>query len=103
MASPPGIVPTASEYSYLETTYGLTSLDGVEFPSPESDCSVQMLTPNAVNKVVTFEMICWDNGYLPDYFVFKYFICFCCTGDKFTFSIRQRGHTLVPDDRTLKN
>ncbi|CAI9284583.1 unnamed protein product [Lactuca saligna] len=85
LSSPRHCAP-ASEYSYLETTYGLTSLDSVEFPSPGSSilsplpgkvgiyqktldaglrlpltdfledvfqrdgCSVQMLTPNAVNK-----------------------------------------------------
>ena len=120
MASPPGIVPSAYEYSFLETTYGLTSLDGVEFPSPGSfilppprkveiyqktldaglrlpltdfqkevlhkdGCNIQMLTPNAVNKVVAFEMICRANGYLPNYFVFKYFFRFCCTSDKSRF------------------
>ncbi|CAI9278887.1 unnamed protein product [Lactuca saligna] len=46
-------------------------------------CKVQMLTPNVVNKVVAFEMICRANEYLPDYFVFKYFLHFCCTGDKY--------------------
>ncbi|CAI9304392.1 unnamed protein product [Lactuca saligna] len=101
MASPPGIVPSASEYTYLESTNGHTSLDGVKFPSPGSSilppppsppgkvriyqkkldadlrlpltdfreevlqrdgCSVQMLTLNAVNKVVAFEMICRANS-----------------------------------------
>ncbi|CAI9291263.1 unnamed protein product [Lactuca saligna] len=66
-------------------------------------CSIQMLTPNAVNKVVAFEMICQPNGYLPDYFMFKYFFRFCCTGDKYTFSIQRGGHTLVPDGRTPKS
>lgn len=46
-----------------------------------------MLTPNAVNKVVAFEMICPANGLLPDYFVFKHFFRFCATGDKYTFSV----------------
>ncbi|CAI9281232.1 unnamed protein product [Lactuca saligna] len=98
MASPSGIVPSASEYSYLETTYGLTSLDGVEFPSPGSS----ILSPPP-GKVVAFEMICRANGYLLDYFVFKYFFRFCWTGDKFMFSVRRDGHTLVLDDRTPKN
>ncbi|CAI9286568.1 unnamed protein product [Lactuca saligna] len=97
MTSPPGIVPSATEYQHLESTYGLSSLDGVEFPSPGSSimspplgkvgiyqktldaglrlpltkfqdevlpkdgCSIQMLTPNVVNKVVAFEMICRAN------------------------------------------
>ncbi|CAI9292753.1 unnamed protein product [Lactuca saligna] len=134
MTSPPGIVPSATEYQHLESTYGLSSLDGVEFPSSGSSImsppprklgiyqkvirlpltdfqeevlqkdgySVQMLTPNIVNNVVAFEMICRTNGYLPDYFVFKYFFRFCCIGDKYTFFVRQRGHTLVPDGRTPK-
>lgn len=54
-------------------------------------CSIQMLTPNTVNKVVAFEMIRYANGVLPDYFVFKYFFSFYCTGDKCTFSIRRWG------------
>ncbi|CAI9290307.1 unnamed protein product [Lactuca saligna] len=54
-------------------------------------CSLQMLTPNAVNKVVAFEMICRANGYLMDYIVFKFFFRFCATGDKCTFSIRRGG------------
>ena len=62
-----------------------------------------MLTPNAVNKVVASEMICRANGYLPDYFVFKFFFRFCITGDKCTFSVRRGGHALVPDGRTPKN
>lgn len=45
-----------------------------------------MLTLNVVNKVVAFEMVFLANGYLLDYFVFKYFFRFCCTGDKYTFS-----------------
>lgn len=66
-------------------------------------CSIQMLTPNTVNKVMAFEMICRANGILLDYFVFKYFFRFCCTGDKCTFSVQQGGHTLVPDGRTPNN
>lgn len=62
-----------------------------------------MLTPNAVNKVVVFEMICRTNGYLLDYFVFKCFFRFRLTGDKCTFSVRWGGHALVPDGRTPKN
>ena len=62
-----------------------------------------MLTPNAVNKVVAFEMICRANGYLPDYFVFKYFFRFCCTGDKCTFYVQRGWNTLVPDRQTPKN
>ncbi|CAI9298460.1 unnamed protein product [Lactuca saligna] len=118
MANLPGIIPSAAEYRQLETTYGLSSLEGVEFPSPGSSisspppgkigvslktldvdirfpltdfqeevlqkdgCSLQMLTPNVVNKVVAFKMICRVSGYLLDYFVFKFFFRFCITGDK---------------------
>ncbi|CAI9263678.1 unnamed protein product [Lactuca saligna] len=62
-----------------------------------------MLTPNIVNKVVAFEMTCRANDVLPNYFVFKYFFRFCCTGDKCTFSVWQGAHTLVPDGKTPKN
>ncbi|CAI9286930.1 unnamed protein product [Lactuca saligna] len=62
-----------------------------------------MLTPNAVNKVVAFEMIYRANGYLPDYFVFKYFFHFCCSVDKYMFSVRRGGYTLVPDGQMPKN
>ncbi|CAI9264771.1 unnamed protein product [Lactuca saligna] len=73
----------------------LKTLDvGIRFPLTDfqevvlqkDGCSLQMLTPNAVNKVVLFEMIYWANGYLPDYFVFKFFFRFCANGDKCTFS-----------------
>ncbi|CAI9283409.1 unnamed protein product [Lactuca saligna] len=66
-------------------------------------CSLKMLTPNAVNKIVAFEMICRANAYLPDYFVFKFFFRFCVTNDKYTFSVRRGGHALVPNGRTPKN
>ncbi|CAI9287170.1 unnamed protein product [Lactuca saligna] len=62
-----------------------------------------MLTPNVVNKVVAFEMICSANGYVPDYFVFRFFFRFCLTGDKCTFLARRGGHALVLDGRTPKN
>ncbi|CAI9259936.1 unnamed protein product [Lactuca saligna] len=133
MKNLPGILPSATEYRLLEITYGLTSLEGVEFPSrgssissppsgkigvymktldagirfPLTDfqekvfqkdgCSLQMLTPNAVNKVVVFEIICRANEYLPEYFVIKFFFQFCITGDKCTFLVRRGGHALVPD------
>ncbi|CAI9287327.1 unnamed protein product [Lactuca saligna] len=124
MASPPRI----------ESTYGLSPLDGVEFSSPGSSimsppppekvgiyqktlnvglrlpttdfqeevlqkdgCSIQMQTPNAVNKFIAFEMIYRANGYLPDFFMFKYFFRFCCTDDKYTFYVWREDHTLVPD------
>ncbi|CAI9271367.1 unnamed protein product [Lactuca saligna] len=125
MANLPGIVPSSAEYQKLEVMYGLSSLEGVEFPSTGSSisspppgkigvfqktldagiqlpltdfqeevlqkdgCSLQMLTPNTVNKVVAFEMICRANGYVLDYFVFKFFFRFCLTSDKCTFSARR--------------
>ncbi|CAI9298764.1 unnamed protein product [Lactuca saligna] len=54
-------------------------------------CSVQMLTPGAVHKVVAFEMICYANGIMPDYFVSYYFFQFAATNDRYTFSARRRG------------
>ncbi|CAI9290865.1 unnamed protein product [Lactuca saligna] len=90
----------------------LKTLDaGIRFPLTDfqeevlqkDGYSLQMLTPNAVNKVVAFEMICRANGYVPDYFVFKFFFRFSLTGDKCTFSARLGGHALVPDGRTRKN
>ena len=59
-----------------------------------------MLTPNVVNKVVAFDMICRANGVVPDCFVFKYFFRFYATCDKYTLG---RGHTLVPDGKTPRN
>lgn len=52
-------------------------------------CIVQMLTPGVVHKMVAFEIICWVNGIVPDYFVFKFFFRFVATNDKYTFSTRQ--------------
>lgn len=49
--------------------------------------SIQMLTPNAMNKVMAFEMICRDNGLLPYYFIFKYLFRLYTTGDKCTFFV----------------
>ncbi|CAI9271252.1 unnamed protein product [Lactuca saligna] len=113
MENLPGILPSAAEYRQQEVTYTLSSLESVEFPAPMTDFqeevfqkdgySLQMLTPNVINKVVAFETIRRADGYLPDYFVFKFFFQFCITGDKYTFSVRRGGHTLVPDGRTPKN
>lgn len=36
-------------------------------------CIIQMLTPNAVNKMVALDMLCRANGVLLDYFIFKFF------------------------------
>ncbi|CAI9295455.1 unnamed protein product [Lactuca saligna] len=36
MVNLPGIVPSATEYRRLVISYGLSSLEGVEFPSPGS-------------------------------------------------------------------
>ncbi|CAI9290861.1 unnamed protein product [Lactuca saligna] len=66
-------------------------------------CSVQMLTLDAIHKVVAFEMICRANGIIPDYFVFKYFFRFPATNDKYTFSARRGGHNLVLDNKPPKN
>lgn len=62
-----------------------------------------MLTPNAVKKVVVFEMIFRPNGLLFDFFVFKFFFCFSATGDKYMFSAKRGGHVLVPYGKTPKN
>ncbi|CAI9263223.1 unnamed protein product [Lactuca saligna] len=131
MENLPSILPSAAEYQQLETTYGISPLGGMEFPShgsfisspppgkigiyqktldagvrlPLTDfqeevlqkegCSLQMLTPNVVNKLVVFEMIYHANNYLLDYFVFKCFFRFCLTGDKCTFLVPQRGHVVA--------
>ena len=106
LLAPPSLLPPGKIGVFLKT------LDaGIRFPLTDfqeevlqkDGCSLQMLTPNAVNKVVAFEMICRANGYVPDYFVFKFFFRFCLTGDKCTFSARRGGHALVPDGRTPKN
>lgn len=65
--------------------------------------NIQMLTPNVVNKMVAFEMICRANEILPDFYAFKFFFRFCATNDKFIFSARRGGHVLVPDGKTPKN
>ncbi|CAI9301722.1 unnamed protein product [Lactuca saligna] len=57
----------------------------------KNGCSIQMFTPNVVNKVVAFKMICRANRMLPNYFVFKYFFRFYATRDKYTFYVRQGG------------
>lgn len=36
-------------------------------------CSIQMLTPNMVHKMLAFEMIFWVDGIIPDFFIFKFF------------------------------
>lgn len=73
---------------FLDAGVRLPLTDFQEEVLRKEGCSIQMLTPNAVNKVVAFEMICRANDVLLDYFVFKYFFRFCCTGDKCTFSVR---------------
>ncbi|CAI9267856.1 unnamed protein product [Lactuca saligna] len=109
-----GAILSEVDFKLLGDAYRLSSSDEVKFPSPESrilspppgkknGCSIQMLTLNAVNKAVVFEMICPANDPLPDYFVFKYFFRFCATGDKYTFSVRRGVYTLVSGGKTPKN
>ncbi|CAI9277823.1 unnamed protein product [Lactuca saligna] len=47
-------------------------------------CNIQMLTPNAVHKIVAFEMICRANDIILDFF-FRYFFWFGAISDKYTF------------------
>ncbi|CAI9260064.1 unnamed protein product [Lactuca saligna] len=109
MANLPGIVLLlpSTEIGVFQKTLDagirLPLTDFQEEVLQKDDCSLQMLTPNAVNKAVAFEMICRANGYVPDYFVFKFFFWFCLTSDKCTFSARRGGHALVLDGRTPKN
>ncbi|CAI9285721.1 unnamed protein product [Lactuca saligna] len=98
LSPPPGKVGV-----YLMTLNAGLRLPLIDFQEEvlqKVGCSVQILTPNVVNKVVAFEMISRANGFLPDYFVFKYLFRFWFTGDKCTFFVRLGGHTLVPDRRT---
>lgn len=69
----------------------------------KNGCSIQMLTPSAVNKMVAFEMIFRANNILPDFFFFKFFFRFSATGDKYTFSTHHGGYILVLDSKTPKN
>lgn len=62
-----------------------------------------MITPNVVNKMVTFEMICNTNGVIPEYFFFKFFFRFSAIRDKYTFSARRGSHVLVPNGKMSKN
>lgn len=48
-------------------------------------------------------MICWANGVLPDYFVFKFFFRFRATSDKYIFSACCGGNVLVPNGKAQKN
>lgn len=74
LSPPPGKVGV-----YLKTLDSGLRLPLTDFQHEiflKNGCSIQMLTPNVVNKVVAFEVICRANGMLPDYFVFKYFFRF---------------------------
>ena len=66
-------------------------------------CNIQMLNPNAIHKMVAFEMIYRANNIILDFFVFKYLFRFGATGDKYTLSAHRGGHSLVPDSNTPKN
>lgn len=99
--------PPAKKFSiYLKTLDAGLHLPLTDFQEEllrRNGCSVQMLMPNAVHKMVAFEIICRANGILLDFFVFKYFFRFGATGDKYTFSTRHGGYNLVPDSKTPKN
>ena len=74
LSPPPGNVGV-----YLKTLNAGLHLFLTDFQEEllqKNGCSIQMLTPNVVNKVVTFEMICRANGVVPDCFVFKFFFRF---------------------------
>ncbi|CAI9281731.1 unnamed protein product [Lactuca saligna] len=111
MANLPGIVPSTAEYRQLETTYGLSSLEGVEFPSPGSRISspppgkigVFLKTLDAGIRFPLTEFQEEGKRVPSDYFVFKFFFRLCITGDKCTISVWRGGHALVPDGCTPKN
>ncbi len=50
--------------------------------------SIQFLSPNAINKMVGFEMLCRSLGFLPDIYLFKHFFKFSSSGRLFNFSCR---------------
>lgn len=124
-----GLVLNPSGFETLQETYDLSTVDGVDFPasgvvitSPPSGkiivlclpltdfqeellrrngCNIQMLTPNAVHKIVAFEMICRANDIILDFF-FKYVFWFGAISDKYTFFARRGGHNLVSHSKTPK-
>ena len=50
--------------------------------------SIQFLSPNAINKMAGFEMLCRALGFLPDLLLFRYFFKFSSSGSSFNFSYR---------------
>ncbi len=50
--------------------------------------NVQFLSPNAVNKMVGFEMLCRALGFLSDVRLFKHFFKFSSSGHLYNFSCR---------------
>ncbi|CAI9280141.1 unnamed protein product [Lactuca saligna] len=71
MSPPPGKVGVYFKTLFVGLFLNLT--DFQEEVLQKDGCSIRILTPNIMNKVVAFEMLCRANGVLPDYFIFKYF------------------------------
>lgn len=99
-------LPTGEVSIYLKTfdaglRHPLTNFQ--EELLQKNGCNIHMLTSDAVNKMMEFEMICWTNGVPPNFFIFKFFLWFNATDDKYTFSARRSGHVLVPDRKNPKN
>lgn len=98
--SPPGKVEV-----YLKTLNIGLRLPLTDFQEEflqKDGCSIQMLTPNIVNKEVTFEMICRANGVLPDYFFFKYFLGSISLVTSALFLFGEGDTSWFPMDRPLR-
>ncbi|CAI9272169.1 unnamed protein product [Lactuca saligna] len=98
MASSMSLIPSSSEFTTLQEAYGLTPADGVEFP-----VAGVVITSPPSGKIVAFDMICWANGIVPDYFVFKFFFRLAATNDKYNFCACRGGHNIVLNSKPPKN
>lgn len=66
--------------------------------------SVDKLTPNVINKIVGFELICQSLDYIPTYWVFRYFFCASTNSGVHTLAKRRGNRQLISkQDNPKKN
>ncbi|KAI3504146.1 hypothetical protein L1887_32691 [Cichorium endivia] len=87
---------------YLKTFdagYRLPTSDFMEEVLRRTPVGLHQLTPNSVNKIVAFELLCRSHGIAPDFYIFKHYFRFAAVGDNYAFYRRSSVHALVPEPR----
>ena len=66
----------------------------------KNDINIYELTPNIMNKIVAFKILCRSQGFLPSIWVFENFFRFSTVEDKFAFYAQKNVHILFTDGKS---